>query len=182
VGLTQDPLRFHPGACPDCWGSTIVITPYGLGKCVACLEKEVPPPAARLSECVWMRVEKEKDVDPQVLNVARILLHSSSKTPVSNYVLKGYLRSSEREIKNFVRVLRREWLLPIGSSRKPPSGYFWIWTAAEFLDWARVYRSQAIDELANLYKLQRANFPELAGQESFDFISVIDEEMKEAIK
>jgi hypothetical protein len=131
---------------------------------------------------VWLRVEKKKAVEPHVLNVARLLIHATVETPISNFTLQGYLRSTEREIKAAVRELRREWQLPIGSSRKPPTGYFWIETAAAFIEWSRVYRSQAIDELVTLYKLQRSNFPELAGQQSLHFIQQIEAELEESLK
>jgi hypothetical protein len=175
-------LLFHLGQCQDCWDSTIIYTPHGLKKCAPCLTTKVSPRAERLAECVWLRVEKKKSVEPSVLNVARLLIHATVDTPVSNFTLQGYLRSTEREIKAAVRELRREWLLPIGSSRKAPTGYFWIEAAADFIGWARVYRSQAIDELGTLYKLQRANFPELAGQGSFRFVEAVADELTEALR
>jgi hypothetical protein len=175
-------LLFHLGQCADCWDSTITYTPDGLKKCAPCLSGKVSPRAERLAECVWARIDKKKGVEPPVLNVARLLIHATVENPLSNFTLQGYLRSTEREIKAAVRELRREWLLPIGSSRRAPTGYFWIETAAAFIEWARVYRSQAIDELATLYKLQRANFPDLAGQESFKFVEAIEDEMREALR
>jgi hypothetical protein len=81
-----------------------------------------------------------------------------------------------------VQELRREWLLPIGSSRRAPAGYFWMQTAAQFIEWSRAYRSQAIDELVTLFKLQRANFAELAGQQPLDFINAIQTQMEETLK
>jgi hypothetical protein len=130
-----------------------------------------------------MRVEKKKSVDPQVLNTARIILHYTIENPISNFTLQGYLRSTAREIKDFVKALRGDWLLPVGSNKNPkqPVGYYWIYTAAEYLNWSRPYRSQAIDQLVTLYRNQRANFPELSGQEAFDFADAIHNQLKEAL-
>ena len=187
MALMNDPTQipfFKTVVCSDCWDSTLVNTPYGLGKCVTCLERTdrvITPAAKRLAEVAWRRVEKKQSVDPQVLSAARMVIHYSASAPLSGYTIQGQLRATERDVKRFMRELRREWLLPIGSSRQPPFGYFWIISASEYLEWERVFRAQAIDELVTLFRLRRANFPELAGQGAFDFVESIHDQMREAI-
>lgn len=175
----------HPGACNQCWDSTLLWIPgQGVQRCSPCIQSQITlsPAAKRLAETVWSRVERNQEVRPQVLLTARLLIHSTVDAPVSGISLEGQLRCTEREVKTVAQELRREWLLPIGSSRRPPFGYYWMHTAEDFLNWSRVYRSQAIDELVTLYKLQRANFAELAGQQPLDFINLIHTQMEEAIK
>jgi len=187
VDLTsQQKFHFwmHPGRCHDCWDSTLLWTPQGIRRCESCVEAGIvlSPAAKRLSDAVWLRMERKQNVLPQTLLTARLLIHSTSAQPVSRESLQGQLRSTEREVKAVAQELRREWFLPIGSSRRQPSGYYWMHTPEDFLNWSRAYRSQAIDELVTLHKLQRNNFPELAGQDAFDFIRLIQSEMEDAIK
>jgi len=61
-------------------------------------------------------------------------------------------------------LLRDRYLLPIGASRKPPAGIYWISTKEGFLSYYESTRSQALAELATLGKMCRKHFPELAGQ------------------
>jgi hypothetical protein len=179
--VNQDQFRFHPGRCFDCWDSTIVVTPYGPGKCITCLEQgNVLPAAQKLSEVVWRRIERQQLVDQRALNAARAIVTATSELPISGPTLQGLLRESDRGVKSCVEILRGEWVLPIGSTRKV--GYYWMYTAKDFLDWSRPYRSQSITSLATLHKMQRANFPELAGQESIQFIEQVTDELTEAIR
>jgi hypothetical protein len=160
-----------------------MFTDAGIANCTRCLNsgEEFPASTKRIAEAVWLRIEKKLPINSLVFNTARALVHATATQPISRYMLQGFLRSQERDVKDFVRELRREWSLPIGSSRKQPFGYYFIYTAAEFLDWSRVYRSQAIDELVTLYKLQRRHFPELTGQESFQFAEAIEDQLREAL-
>ena len=75
-------------------------------------DEEMSPAARRLFECVFARVEKKLDVDDQVLLMAKILIRATIDRPISNAVLQGQLRASEREVKAAVRTLRREWSCP----------------------------------------------------------------------
>lgn len=179
--VRQEQFRFHPGKCYDCWDSTIIITPYGPGKCITCLEHDnVSAPVHRLSEVVWRRLEKKQLVDQRALNAARAIVTATVELPISGPTLMGLLRESERGVKTAVEILRNEWVLPIGSTRQ--RGYYWMLAAKDFIDWARAYRSQAITSLTTLARMQRVNFPELAGQESLEFINQVTEELREAIK
>ena len=173
----SQPFVFHPGACPDCWDSTIAITPNGLERC--CPGK-VSPAATKLAEHVWLREEKKMETDPRVLNTARAIVTATVEQPISGPTLQALLRETERGVKSYVETLRREWVLPIGSTRQ--LGYYWMLSAKDFLDWSRAYRAQAITSLVTLYKMQRTNFPELAGQESLQFIQQIESEMEDAIR
>ena len=159
-------------------------TPKGIQRSEQCLEAGITlsPAAQRLLENVQSRIERNQEVRPQTLLTARLLIHSTVAEPVSGISLQGQLRCSERDVKAITQELRREWLLPIGSSRRPPHGYYWMHSAEDFLNWSRVYRSQAIEELVTLYKLQRANFAELAGQQPLDFINLIHTQMEETLK
>jgi biotin operon repressor len=176
--MSQSSLLFHPGQCSWCWDSTISITPTSLERC--CLERCSTPATNKFFECVSIRTEKKMEIDPRILNTARAIVTARTDQPISGYTLQALLRETERGVKKFIETLRKEWVLPIGSTRE--LGYYWMLTAKDFLDWSRAYRAQAITSLATLYKMQRVNFPELAGQESLDFIQQVESEMGDAIK
>jgi biotin operon repressor len=175
----QPPFVFHPGSCADCWDSTIAITPKGIERC--CLDKGSSTPAAeKLSEHVLLRVEKKMEIDPRVLNTARAIITATVEQPISGHTLQAILRESRRSVSAFVEELRSEWVLPIGSTRH--LGYYWMHTEKDFIDWSRPYRGQAITSLATVYRMQRKNFPNLAGQGSLEFVEQVKSEMEEAIK
>ena len=54
-------------------------------------------------------------------------------------------------------------------------------TAAEYLDWSRAYRAQAVQQLVTMHRLGAHNFAELAGQEPFTFARDIEREIEEAL-
>jgi biotin operon repressor len=181
VGMSQSVLSFHPGACYCCWDSTITITPEGIERCEPCLERGKATPATeKLTEYVFMLKERNIDIDPRVLNTARAIVTATSDKPISGHTLQALLRESPRMIKECVEVLRSDWVLPIGSTRK--LGYYWMLTEKDFLDWSRPYRGQAITSLATLYRMQRVNFPNLAGQGSLQFVEQIRTELEETIR
>lgn len=170
--------------CYECLDTNIAITLLGVTPCTSCTgARERRNTAAwRLARCVFQRQERKQEIDLLVLNVARILTHFTSETPLSRELIEVHLRLSERYVKKIIEKLRKEWLLPVGSRKLQPSGYWIISSAAEFIEWHRHFRSQAISEFATAYHLLRHNFPELAGQESFDFINTVKGELEEAIR
>lgn len=173
--------------CPDCWETGVVITQHGFDRCPSCHGRNVDfsKPALRLAETIWRRVEKKQSIDARPFYVARALTHATSERPAPRHLLMTIAQVSERDLKDTARTLRREWLLPVGSARGTregqPSGYFWIQSPAEFLSWSRSFRAQAIDELVTLHRLQRQNFPELAGQGDFDFTHDLHRQIEEAL-
>ncbi len=180
MGSPNETFKFHPGRCFDCWDSTIVVTAEGPRRCADCIDCEgVSPQAERLAEVVWLRFEKKQAVDLRALNAARAIVTATREMPISGPTLQGMLRETERNIMGFVETLRQEWVLPIGSTRK--TGYYWMRTAQDYLDWRRPYRRQAITSLATMYRIERVNFPELSGQESLPFIDQVRDELREAL-
>jgi hypothetical protein len=184
MGDEQLPLTYMPGHCDACWDSGVTWSPArSFMRCVKCHSRNVEFSAAalRLSETIWQRIERKQLVDAQAFDLARFIMHATIQRPVMGYTLQGHLRATEREIKKWVRLLRREWLLPVGALRKDPYGYYWIRTAAEYLDWSRASRAQAIDELVTLHRNGQHNFPELVGQADFDFVHDFKRQIEEAL-
>jgi hypothetical protein len=71
---------------------------------------------------------------------------------------------TDRDIKATVRRLRRELLLPVIASRRPPYGYRIARTIAEFEEWEKTFKGEMLDGLTTLYRLKRHNWPALVGQ------------------
>ncbi|SRR6266496_2685068 len=149
--------------------------------CTFCWGKPVIP---AVSEKIITRLEYRLRIDEEpprdALHVLRMLARSAD--PLQASVFERFLSIDARAVKGIMRELRDEWLLPICGTRKPPYGYFVAGTAEQFLEWMRVTRSQAISELATAHKLFRTNFPELAGQQTFDFVGQVSHELKTAIQ
>lgn len=170
--------------CGECLGTGIAVTSKGPGRCTLCHADEVQfsEAAARLAVRLWVLQDKEQTVDPQTLKLARLLTHATFETPLQGRLLREHFNLSERDLKSHVESLRAEWVLPIGSHRQPPYGYYWMRSPEEFQHWLRTMRAQAMRELVVAYRLFNEVYPELAGQESFDFANDFSSDLQEALK
>lgn len=153
--------------CDACLDTNLVIRQ---GQITQCDQHALRPNATadQLLLVVNDRLAAEKLVNYQVFETARALVHSSISRPVPLFCLQNHLQVTDRAVKGFIESLRREWLLPIGSS-KEPGGYYWIRSAAEMTAWLTAFLSQPKSEFRTAYKMVNANFPELAGQLKFDY-------------
>ena len=146
--------------------------------CQACLS----PISQRVFGAVCVLLFKHQPVDDLLFNMARALVSMTSDNPMPGDALVRLLVRNARDVKDTAKRLRDEWHLPVIGSRKGSKGYFIAATAGEFLEWGRVTRSQAVSELATYYRLFKANFPELDGQQPLDFVDNVSTELQEAIR
>lgn len=72
-----------------------------------------------------------------------------------------------------VEDLRRAWVLPIGSRKDSPSGYWIITDQKDFEDWITRSKSAPITQLSTIYKVAKRNFPIFAEQMELDFFNDI---------
>jgi hypothetical protein len=157
-------------SCDDCFDSTLLWTKQGPDVCLPCLSrKDLPPSAARLTHVCFDRVKANHFLHKQQFDLARLLCKATAKYPLGLNTLCAHLQLSDRSVKGYIETLRSQWLLPIGSSKFPPSGYYWISSPDEFKQWLEAYLSQPKEEFRTAHRMLRANFPELAGQINFDF-------------
>ncbi|HKV41777.1 MAG TPA: hypothetical protein VJX67_21415 [Blastocatellia bacterium] len=68
---------------------------------------------------------------------------------------------SEREVKQFVRDLRRDHGMPILARRGKNPGYFWCASRDEMQDFVSTFKKQAEDEMATVRKMVETNYPGL---------------------
>lgn len=169
--------------CRACLDTGITLPPnYELGACAVCHTATQTRAGSMLWDRFVYREVANKSLVPMTIAIGRVLTHYRSEMPCPREALEGYFDLSERMVKKRIEELRKEWLLPIGSRKDEPHGYWFISTAAEFLEWHRRYRAQAMTEITTGYAVMRANFPELAGQGKFDFAGLVAAELEEALR
>jgi hypothetical protein len=71
---------------------------------------------------------------------------------------------SEREIKGFIRDLRREHGMAVLARRGSPSGYYLCSNREEMKRFASAFIAQANDEMETIRKILRRNYPSLMGE------------------
>ncbi len=173
--------------CPHCLDSGITLGLYGPDQCFQC-SAHLGPISNRVFGCVSNLRLKGGDVDETLLSLARLLVPATSATPLPGSRIAARLGfnpqsdSDVRKVKGLAKRLRDEWRLPTCARREAPAGYYFAASPDEFLSWMRTTRAQAISELATAYHLFRANFPELAGQQTLEFVNGVSEELQEAIR
>lgn len=157
--------------CNDCFDSGLIWQGSdGPGSCLQCAERrDLPDASAKLIRAIYERVAANKLINKQQFDVARALVKSTVQIPVPLNILMRHFDTTDRTIKGYIESLRTDWLLPIGSSKFPPSGYYWINSAEEFKAWLEAYLSQPKEEFRTAYRMLKANFSELTGQVNFNF-------------
>lgn len=160
--------------CPTCYDSQLAADAYN---CPDCLfqPQEFEQAARQLARAVFNResagLSLEKDFE-----LARALVRATVARPVRNAILAVLLGVNEREVKRIIQTLRTDWLLPIGSLREPPYGYYWMATPEDCLAWFNVMKSQALSELGTAYRLIKRHYPQLAGQLAINFAEEVSPE------
>jgi hypothetical protein len=108
--------------------------------------------------------------------VAVMILHATAALPIGIKRLQRGLQdaglgSTEREVKDIVRTLRKLHELPILSRRKKGGGLWWCESEEQMQDYYEHARRQPLDELHTLSRIVKANYPRLAGQLSLEDVS-----------
>lgn len=170
-------------ACPECSDTGIAMQLYGPSECKVCAYKERPfnPTARRIHDCVLELIARGTKIDAQLWEVARALAHSSFDAPVPGEKLQAKLGIDRRTLSDRMKRLRDEWFLPALATRQKPTGYYVATRPEHFELWRRHTYGQAMSELVTLYRLQRSNFPELAGQQTLDFVNAVSQDLREAV-
>lgn len=170
--------------CRACLDTGVALTSKGPQPCESCeaAGKQFSEAAVRFRVRLWLVKDQGQAVDEAALRVALLLTHATFERPLQGKLLRAHLRLDERSLKSAVETLRTVLLLPIGSHRHPPYGYFWMRSPDEFNHWLKTMRGQAMTELVTGYRLFKAVYPELAGQESLTFSEDFARDLQEAIK
>lgn len=107
-------------------------------------------------------------------DVARALTYATSGSPTPRQTLlnKYYGWASSQLLRKFhatIEELRTIWLLPVGSRKELPHGYWIITNEDDFSEWAERSKGAAITVLSRIHRLAKANYPVYAEQMELEF-------------
>lgn len=171
-----------PGAatCWVCFDTRLWIMPNGrLGRCHR-LESGAPHNAcSRSAEILYraamrLREPSGRSINALAFSVAvRLAQFTSARPCPRDQILEMFFTYSARNrLRNFhavIEELRRVWLLPVGSRKEEPAGYWIITDEADFALWVERSRSAPVTQLTTIHRVARANFPVFAEQLEFEF-------------
>lgn len=146
-------------------------------------EHRWPSPAAVLIQKAVADLKARKiAIDSRLFALAQKLGRYTSTTPcerkeiIADYF--NYLPMSEaNQLRKFhaaIEDLRRVWVLPIGSRKDAPSGYWLITDQDDFSEWFERSKSAPLTQLTTIYKVAKRNFPIFAEQIELDFYNDVE--------
>lgn len=139
-------------------------------------------------EAVAVRQFHSRLIAPNEFELAQFLTHFHSEHTCQRVVLEELFcslempRNNERRIKKLIENLRHEWLLPIGSFKTAPFGYYFITDESDFLRWQKENMSGALTQLSTNWIVYKHNFRRLAGQNDLDFSTFVGDQISELEK
>lgn len=108
--------------------------------------------------------------DPLVFEVAKQLTYYTTTRPFDKErSLETHFTMPLRSFMGIIETLRRVWLLPVGSRKSAPTGYWIIVDIDDFKEWVTRFKSAPSTQLATAAELARRNFPILAKQLELEF-------------
>lgn len=163
--------------CPRCRNAGIRISPTGIFEtCPDLVLGNVHPPISDEAKMIREAVTQSGLIDSHLFEIARSMIGFSTSYPISRFELIErhfrYLHGDEvkrRALSRAIERMRDEMLLPVGSRKGAPSGYWIIIELPDFERWYTEKRSQPLKELTTIHKLARHYWPVFAEQIRLDF-------------
>lgn len=113
-------------------------------------------------------------INPHTFQIAAYLCRYSSAEPCKRDRLSEsffqHASDPKRALAKTIETLRHEWLMPIGSRKELPSGYWIITDVEDFSEWVDRSKAAPITQLTTIYAVAKRNFPVFAGQMNLDFL------------
>ncbi|MBK8810679.1 MAG: hypothetical protein IPN69_08095 [Acidobacteria bacterium] len=111
------------------------------------------------------------------LRLAQLLTHATTDAPMRRVDLLAFAFNvfdiaTNHELRKFhedIEELRKEWLLPIGSRKSEPCGYWMIADLDDFKAWVERAKAAPITQLTTIHRVAKRNFPHFAEQLEFEF-------------
>lgn len=144
-----------------------------------------PSAAALLIEraCRSLMIEK-LPIDQHCFHVAKTLTQYATDRPCDrDWLIDAHFRhtrSSLRSLASTIERLRSVWLMPIGSRKEEPSGYWIITDADDFAAWVTHAKAAPVTQLTTIHRVAKRNFPIFAEQMEFDFWNNIEPQQMDA--
>ncbi|MCW5959296.1 MAG: hypothetical protein KIS76_03985 [Pyrinomonadaceae bacterium] len=168
--------------CLRCIDTGVWLTPRGeVNVCpniLLRLPHPEPNPAASIFRRAALRLsETGCQIFSQPFYLARFLTRFTSaqpcpRTEIFRSVFDAADHSESFRLRRFhslVEELRRVWLLPVGSRKEVPSGYWLITELDDYKQWFARTASAPVTQLSTLHRNARHNFPVFAEQIELDF-------------
>lgn len=171
----------YDGRCGKCYGLGAWLTPQGI--IAECPKLQLghddhpqPGEAAQMILRAGRQMQYRKVIaNDLAFRVARHLaVHGTTAEPVTRQELIGqhfeYARSQVlRELHKVIESLRSEWLLPVGSRKHAPNGYWICVEERDFREWVERYNAAPLRQLTTSHRLAKAHWPHFAEQLELDF-------------
>jgi hypothetical protein len=121
-------------------------------------------------------------IDSRLFEMVRMLTRFTSEKPCERHMILvnffDYLpMSPANQLRKFhaaIEELRRVWMLPIGSRKDSPAGYWIITDVEDFEQWINRSKSAPITQLTTIYRVAKRNFPIFAEQMELDFFNDVE--------
>jgi hypothetical protein len=172
--------------CEYCWGTDLWLPN---GKIELCPELSNPKKSHPISSIEANIVAREatrvqniyKSIDENLFDIARYLTRFSEKTPCKRKYLDRLLYGrvnweTTRLVTKFIERLRVVWMLPVGSRRSKPSGFWIITDAREYARWFDHALAASRTQFRNFYWNAKHNYPLFAAQLSLNFFENLEGE------
>lgn len=109
--------------------------------------------------------------------LAQILTRYTSAEPCRGELLTNYFFAGQnhthdwelRRLAQYIEALRNVWLLPVGSSKSKPSGYYLCRNEAEYREWFKRAGNAPITQFSTLRRNAKHCFPVFAEQIELEF-------------
>jgi hypothetical protein len=170
------------GSCSRCRDLGLWLTPKGdVQPCPNVLNESIehvdPSPTAKM---IHRAIEIVKiPINSRSFQIAQTLSQFNSDEPCSREDLLtmyfSYLPMKKatqlREFHFVIEELRREWLLPVGSRKDSPAGYWIITDQQDFEKWFTRTKAAPITQLTTIHRVAKRNFPIFAEQLELEFFN-----------
>lgn len=186
IDVIEQPFLFEPVVpcyvCQRCFDTGVWRTPKG--EVAVCPRVQMRQPHAEpnnasliLRRATNRLFQNQLWVNPMAFDLARILTHYNASQPCRRESLGEFFFADTnltaniklRKFHLLVEELRKIWLLPVGSRKEEPSGYWIITNLADFKEWINRVKSAPITQLATIHRVARHNFPVFAEQLEMEF-------------
>jgi hypothetical protein len=124
-------------------------------------------------------------VHTEAFDVARILTFFTTEKPCSRQKIFDVFYTDTnlteanrlRKFHGIIEELRTVWLMPVGSRKPEPCGYWIITELEDFKAWYKGTTSAPITQLTTIHRVAKHNFPVFAEQIELDFFSNVEPEV-----
>ena len=138
--------------------------------------------ANRFATAAQRYLDRGNKIGSESFTIGAILCSYSTDNPCPRDLLVEFLYGGTnlndsyklRKFHGIIELLRKQWLLPIGSRKHEPSGYWMITSIDDYREWFGRVTSAPKTQLATIYRNAKANFPEFANQQELRLEENVD--------